>query len=1458
MTNEDNIGNKESQPSGPQFGGQIGLFPSTANSFEAHEVTKYIENWSKDGGIQVIRSLAEVNTLSSDDGPLRWVPVVESVIPITIHRKKVETGDVFLVTALMNNETVFSAEINLNEIRLKKTSECFVQWRNRKSKSHAWGLNFVSEEEAQKFLDFCSPGRVRSTSTTSSSNLSLTNQPKSGGQTKLQSRKDSQGSSDTPTIQINDTDLKNKSPINGTLCNNIGDHYQSSSTLVATETHTPISSRTSTPIPRLQSNGDPDSGFGMEDVGSDSLDSRNMTHISPSHENHLSSRLSVASDSDYSVSSRSNLSDVDDLEMSYFKTVADLNANDRPVDICASFHDEGDLNSSCGTDLKPQSGIAQSRQGGATRKAGWLSVKHVLVRVKTSKVEQASDRKWRKCWVSLKSGALNFYFCNEKTVSPQDLDEPNFSLEIDGCVAQAVPEHAKLDHVFSVSSRLGEGYFFQASNQTDLENWITAIHSMAASVLAGAGQKGKHEMLRILTTEISRVEKKISSDSKLKKMAELQSTVVTDSKNKQAFLDQISKWDKNLEQLNIDFYRLQCYTAAIQGSQLPNPQTLLACVSRNTKQILSRLNIFSVMSFHAVVSARDPSTDAEVKTRNKAKRSASSVGKLKSALLTSLRINDAASVKSIRDRYSGKGSGTPRLKRQLQPNLDSIDDMPEEEGALVESSSLSSSHSDWKNLGNFLRISLDNNQSTVIPLHNEMTILEVVENTCSKRQLNPEAYYLKLGLEDDSGVTDYTIPLQDSLLESHNYNCLRLCEKCTFTIELERSMEIDRLDFGISVESKDEGIVVSSVEEGRLAHVQGVRAGDEILAVNDIKVEEVENAVEDLREALKDPSITLLLRSCRDEPPVANKVTSDAIITSLVVQPPPKISDTIPEQDLSDLIVPPPQSFDEDSAVDTESVITSYTEDLSSPSSIPSGKSVDELLQRAEQVTLFCRRQMEYSDDEEPKPSVRLSQAQKLRKVIIELVDTERSYVKDLRLLLKRYLDPMKDENFMSQSEVQALVSTVHDILEFQVKFLKEIERPVETETGFEEFSAVEQFQNVIYTIGETFFNYTEHFKLYSAFCSSHSRVVELLQSGSNTALHEFLHARNPKNQHSGTLESYLIKPIQRVVRYPLLLRTILKLLDSSSEEYNCLLEAVTAIEKVAEHINEMQRITEQFSPVFHQLIEEFGVFELADVSIDRLTHHGKVRWLNCPDDLLKSGTLKKYPVSPRIGKKMTPGTMHLFAFEKVLILLYLERKQKKKEKDRPTSLRSSDEIKFKTIIPASSLVVRDHCWLNDGPEPIHSWELVNISDTAEIGRQECAYVFANKTAEEKREMVKCIKEAIKRSIKAGYNLANAIAPRSPSFRRNNADDKLNASDPGPFLRLTSDQSSLFRRSFSHNPESFRNRRTSLESDATHSSDGSGETESISSATTRDRKYSLKKKNKVVSPLGLEDVQINL
>lgn len=46
------------------------------------------------------------------------------------------------------------------------------------------------------------------------------------------------------------------------------------------------------------------------------------------------------------------------------------------------------------------------------------------------------------------------------------------------------------------------------------------------------------------------------------------------------------------------------------------------------------------------------------------------------------------------------------------------------------------------------------------------------------------------------------------------------------------------------------------------------------------------------------------------------------------------------------------------------------------------------------------------------------------------------------------------------------------------------------------------------------------------------------------------MEARNPTKQHSYTLESYLIKPVQRVLKYPLLLRELVSLTDTDSEEH--------------------------------------------------------------------------------------------------------------------------------------------------------------------------------------------------------------------------------------------------------------------------------------------------------------------
>lgn len=53
----------------------------------------------------------------------------------------------------------------------------------------------------------------------------------------------------------------------------------------------------------------------------------------------------------------------------------------------------------------------------------------------------------------------------------------------------------------------------------------------------------------------------------------------------------------------MELFRMRCYLASLQGTEQPNPKNLLAVASRQSKIALGRLGIFSVSSFHALVSS---------------------------------------------------------------------------------------------------------------------------------------------------------------------------------------------------------------------------------------------------------------------------------------------------------------------------------------------------------------------------------------------------------------------------------------------------------------------------------------------------------------------------------------------------------------------------------------------------------------------------------------------------------------------------------------------------------------------------------------------------------------------------------------------------------------------------------------------------------------------------------------
>ena len=72
-----------------------------------------------------------------------------------------------------------------------------------------------------------------------------------------------------------------------------------------------------------------------------------------------------------------------------------------------------------------------------------------------------------------------------------------------------------------------------------MENWVTAIHSASASLFAK--RHGKEDTLRLLRSQIRDLLQKVDMDGKMKKMAELQLSIVSDPKNRKAIENQVRR-----------------------------------------------------------------------------------------------------------------------------------------------------------------------------------------------------------------------------------------------------------------------------------------------------------------------------------------------------------------------------------------------------------------------------------------------------------------------------------------------------------------------------------------------------------------------------------------------------------------------------------------------------------------------------------------------------------------------------------------------------------------------------------------------------------------------------------------------------------------------------------------------------------------------------------------------------
>ncbi|XP_062530922.1 protein still life, isoform SIF type 1 isoform X5 [Bombyx mori] len=956
---------------------------------------------------------------------------------------------------------------------------------------------------------------------------------------------------------------------------------------------------------------------------------------------------------------------------------------------------------------------------GAVRKAGFLSVKKWLLR-KKHQIELARKRGWKGYWVCLKGTTLLFYPCDSREGRSVEA-APKHLIIVDGAIMQPIPEHPKRDYIFCLSTAFGDAYLFQAPCQIELENWVNSIHSACAA--AFARHRGKTGTLHLLQEEIYRLEKAIESDHKLKHMADLQQSVVSDPETRDQLAAQMLQWDENLERLHCEQFRLRCYMASLQSGELPNPKSLLTHVSRGTKSTLNKLGVFTVSSFHAFICARSPS------------------------LLNNL--------------LAGRGATKrrpPNLSRSNSASSRRSMQMSREDGEAA------------------VRVSLPEGTTATVGVREGMSVEEFLAAACVRRSLNPLEHFVRVKKRRDMEDHNYFVPHRSDLIETylHTHEVVEVCAKILYQVELQRNTLEQMWGFSVeaelieNAERQDElCCYVSRVEDKSVAMQNGIIKGDEIMVINGAIVSDLDMMY--LESVLQEElSLVMMMRSSRTEPPEVSGVlrgATDDIIDSLVCPPPPTDPPVISDDMISGLIVPAPAWSKELYSPEAEahggdSVNTGPPKVSSRTNSFE----IENLLKSAEQVTGWCRSPAEtrrgsptgsVASAAAGTPSRHLSDADKLRKVLLEVVDTERAYVKHLNNLLENYLEPLKKETFLSNAEINALFGNIQEIVTFQRQFLQNLEEALEAEPNFNHFEFSNQFKNVLFAVGNAFLYYVNHFKLYSSFCASHSKAQKVLHPNEgNQALQEFLSARNPKQQHSSTLESYLIKPIQRILKYPLLLQQLRNLTDVNSEEHLHLVESLKGMEKVAEHINEMQRIHEEYGAIFDHLFRQHqkSCKQPIDLSPGDLLYYGGVEWLNISDFL---GKIKK-------GLELHAMC---FVFKSAVVFLCKERLRQKKKLMGVSSKNNSNEveiIRYQVLIPVTEVQVRASSAKDMDSHFL--WELIHLRSQLQR-RSEKVYVLSNSTADFRNAFLKTIRQIIRESVR-NMSLPSArpapLPPRAP------------------------------------------------------------------------------------------------
>nr|XP_034300283.1 guanine nucleotide exchange factor VAV2-like isoform X4 [Crassostrea gigas] len=187
---------------------------------------------------------------------------------------------------------------------------------------------------------------------------------------------------------------------------------------------------------------------------------------------------------------------------------------------------------------------------------------------------------------------------------------------------------------------------------------------------------------------------------------------------------------------------------------------------------------------------------------------------------------------------------------------------------------------------------------------------------------------------------------------------------------------------------------------------------------------------------------------------------------------------------------------------------------------------------------------------------------------IKELHDTEKNYVDALRMIHLKFNKPLKD--IISKADRDVIFAHIEKLLDVHEKFQAELQSACTSGKP---------------KIGEVFVKYKKSLLLYGNYCSDMPKAQERLEEVTrrNEHIRTQIEACEQKaNDGKFKLRDLLHVPMQRVLKYHLLLRELIKQSGKQAEDKDSLEQGLEAMMDLSLYVNEVKRDNETL-----QLIEE-------------------------------------------------------------------------------------------------------------------------------------------------------------------------------------------------------------------------------------------------------------------------------